>query len=58
MGRKQWGAQAAINDSLLEGVGPAAVDCDYRTETDYTPVAPELVARVVGQFRDTGRNAG
>ena len=32
-------------------------NCDYRTETDYTPAPPELVARVIGQFRDAGCNA-
>ena len=32
-------------------------NCEYRTETDYTPAAPELVARVIGQFRDAGCNA-
>jgi hypothetical protein len=25
-------------------------NCDYRTETDYIPPAPELVVRVFGQF--------
>ena len=29
-------------------------NCDCRTETDYIPAAPELVARVIGQFRDAG----
>ena len=32
-------------------------NCDCRTETDYTPAAPELVAWVIGPFRDAGCNA-